>query len=89
MSQSSEILERLYAGETITPADAYARHGTLALHSIVSELRNQVRPLGYHIECTLIANGAKRWGEYRLVRLGPDPRQSNLFESLQQDSKAL
>lgn len=78
MSQASEILARLRAGEVITPRDAFARHGTLALHSVIAELRRRIEP-GLEIACELKTKGSKRWGEYRLVRSAADPRQTDLF----------
>ena len=63
MSQCGAILERLLLGESITPADAYQRHGCLALHSRIAELRQR----GYQIDCRIVVKDGKRWGEYRLV----------------------
>ena len=62
MSQSAQILAHLEAGNTITPADAYARFGTLALHSRIAELRER----GYDVRMTMRSANGKRWGEYYL-----------------------
>ena len=70
MSQCSAILAHLKAGNTITPAQAYERFGSLALHSRISELRD----VGYRIEMELRSAGGKRWGEYRLAQ----PQQGEL-----------
>lgn len=60
MSQCDKILAHLEAGNTITPAEAYAMCGTLALHSRISELRSQ----GVRIDMEMRSEGRKRWGEY-------------------------
>ena len=60
MSQSSAILAHLEAGYTLTPADAYERFGTLALHSRIAELRGQ----GYRIDKTMRHENGKSFGEY-------------------------
>lgn len=77
MSQVSDILARLRRGETITPRDAYERHGCLALHSAAAEIRKLVAPEGLDVECKMIARGGRRWGEYRLVKVMDD--QADLF----------
>ena len=41
VTQCAAILAHLEAGNTITPLEAYALCGTLALHSRISELREQ------------------------------------------------
>ena len=68
MSQNERILAHLQAGHTITPAQAYALCGSLALHSRVAELRAQ----GYRIEGEMRSANGKRFGEYRLVRAQPE-----------------
>ena len=61
MSQCTQILEHLKAGNTLTPNEAYLRFGTLALHSRVAELRER----GYAVTCRLIEVGdGKRVGLY-------------------------
>lgn len=65
MSQETDILARLQAGETLTPADAYERHGCLALHSRIASLRDQ----GWDIRCHIMTRNGKRWGCYRLRSL--------------------
>lgn len=62
MSQCEKILEVLQRGETVTPAYAYERFRSLALHSRIAELRER----GYDIACTIQTDGGMRWGEYRL-----------------------
>ena len=63
MSQNEAILNHLQEGNTITPAEAYALCGSLALHSRISELRQQ----GYRIDGEMRSAGKKRWGEYWLA----------------------
>ena len=60
MSQCERILAHLEAGNTITPAEAYAMCGTLALHSRIAELRAQ----GVRIDMEMRSEGKRRWGEY-------------------------
>ena len=60
MSQNQRILEHLEAGNTITPAEAYALCGTLALHSRIAELRSQ----GYRIDGEMHYEHGKKFGEY-------------------------
>ena len=62
MSQNEAILQHLEAGNTITPAEAYALCGSLALHSRISELRHA----GYRIDGEMHAENGRRWGEYWL-----------------------
>lgn len=63
MSQCAAILEHLEAGNTITPAEAYAKFGTLALHSRIAELRAD----GWNIVMVMRSANGKRWGEYHLA----------------------
>ena len=64
MSQCDAILEVLQAGNTITPAQAYALCGTLALHSRISELRSQF----HDIHCELVRTpSGKHVGQYSLI----------------------
>ena len=62
MSQTADILARLVAGERVTPADAYERHGCLALHSRIAEIRD----MGYGVRCRIVTASGRRWGEYSL-----------------------
>ena len=62
MTQCERILAHLEAGNTITPAEAYAKFGTLALHSRIAELRSQ----GYAVKMEMHSNASGRWGEYWL-----------------------
>ena len=64
LSQCNHILAHLRAGHTLTPAEAYERFGSLALHSRVAELRER----GYNVTCTIRTGNGHRWGEYQLVR---------------------
>ena len=64
MTQCQAILEVLERGNTITPAEAYALCGTLALHSRISELRSQF----YDIHCELVRTASgKHVGRYSLI----------------------
>ena len=63
MSQCERILAHLEEGNTITPAEAYALCGSLALHSRISELRGN----GYRIDMTLRRENGKQFGEYYLA----------------------
>ena len=66
MSQNSLILEYLQAGNTLTPAEAYARFGTLAMHSRAAELRER----GYAVECELVETpSGKHVGRYSLLKV--------------------
>ena len=62
-SQCNYILAYLRAGNTLTPAIAYEKFGSLACHSRIAELRER----GHNIPCTIRTRDGKRWGEYRLV----------------------
>ena len=63
-SQCNHIMAHLRAGNTLTPAEAYERFGSLALHSRIAELRGR----GHNIECELVeVQSGKRVGRYRLV----------------------
>ena len=62
MSQNQAILQHLEAGNTITPAEAYALCGSLALHSRISELRHA----GYRIDGEMRRENGKNFGEYWL-----------------------
>ena len=63
MSQNQQILAHLEAGNTITPAEAYALCGSLALHSRIAELRGD----GYRIDGEMRSANGKRFGEYWLA----------------------
>jgi len=60
MSQDDKILQHLEAGNTITPAEAYAIAGTLALHSAISRLRKRC----YRIDMQMRHDNGKHFGEY-------------------------
>ena len=62
MTQEETILARLRAGETITPRDAFLRHGWLAMHSVAASLRAK----GHNVVCELQTNGKQRWGAYSI-----------------------
>lgn len=62
MNQEDAILAHLQLGNVITPAEAYAMFGCLALHSRIACLRER----GYLIPCVIRSRGRQRWGEYRL-----------------------
>ena len=63
MSQNAAILQHLFSGNTITPAQAYELYGSLALHSRIAELRAR----GFKIDKKIQTANGKRWGEYSLV----------------------
>ena len=66
MTQCQAILAHLQAGNTITPAEAYALCGTLACHSRIAELREQ----GHDIRCELVRTpSGKHVGRYSLTFL--------------------
>ena len=66
MTQCQAILEYLQAGNTLTPAEAYSKFGTLALHSRAAELRER----GYAVECELVETPTgKHVGRYSLLRV--------------------
>ena len=63
MTQCEAILAHLAAGNTITPVEAYALCGSLALHSRIAELRGR----GCRIDCEIIrTSGGKNVGRYTL-----------------------
>ncbi len=62
MSQTAQILAHLEAGNSITPKEAYAMVGSLALHSRIAEIRDQ----GYAVQKIMHAENGRRWGEYFL-----------------------
>ena len=63
MSEDAAIRQVLEMGHSITPAEAYAMCGCLALHSAVSRLRKS----GLQITCTMRSGAGKKWGEYSLA----------------------
>ena len=63
MSQTDAILQHLEAGNTITPAEAYARFGTLALHSRIAEIRER----RYAVQKVMRHDNGKHFGEYFLA----------------------
>ena len=63
MSQTDRILQHLEAGNTITPAEAYALCGSLALHSRIAEIRER----HYAVQKLMHYEGGKVWGEYWLA----------------------
>lgn len=65
MSQCAAILEYLEAGNTITPAEAFTRFGTLALHSRIAELRER----GVAIDCEIVRLNGKNVGRYSMPLL--------------------
>lgn len=62
VSQTDAILQHLEAGNTITPAEAYAMVGSLALHSRIAEIRDR----GYTVQKVMHYEHGKTWGEYFL-----------------------
>lgn len=66
MSQCGEILTWLEAGNTLTPAEAYQRFGTLACHSRIAELRAR----GNVIDCELVrVPSGKTVGRYSMLKV--------------------
>ena len=63
MTQNATILSHLEAGNTITPRQAFALCGSLALHSRIAELRAQ----GHRIDMEMRTQGRMKWGEYWLA----------------------
>lgn len=64
VTQCESIVDWLEQGFTLTPAEAYERFGTLALHSRIAELRTR----GHLIDCELIKVPSGKWvGRYSLV----------------------
>lgn len=63
MSQTARILAHLEAGNTITPAEAYAMVGSLALHSRIAEIRER----GYAVQKVMHHDHGRVWGEYFLA----------------------
>ena len=63
MSQTATILAHLEAGNTITPAEAYAMCGSLALHSRIAEIRDR----GYAVQKQMHHENGRVWGEYWLA----------------------
>lgn len=63
MSQCDAILAHLQAGNSLTPAEAYERFSTLALHSRIAELRQR----GHAIDCEIVETpSGKHVGKYCL-----------------------
>ena len=64
-SQCDQILDWIRRHGSITPAQAYERFGSLALHSRCAELRER----GFNVICEIKTGNGRRWGQYSL---GPD-----------------
>ncbi len=64
MSQCASIYCWLADGNTITPAEAYAKFGCLALHSRVAELRER----GHKINTEMITVNGKQVGRYSMAK---------------------
>ena len=66
ISQCDSILAWLAAGNTLSPAEAYERFGTLACHSRMAELRER----GHLIECELVrVPSGKTVGRYSMLKV--------------------
>ena len=63
MSQTSAIQAWLEAGHSLTPAEAFSRFGTLALHSRIAGLRSR----GIPVVCELVRLGGKTVGRYSIM----------------------
>jgi hypothetical protein len=63
MTQRSDILARLQAGETVTAESARRLHGVRHLPGTINALRAQ----GHAIEQIWHSARGLRWSEYRLV----------------------
>ncbi len=64
MSQCANIWQWMADGNTITPAEAYSKFGTLALHSRIAELRER----GHKINTEMIQVGGKTVGRYSMAK---------------------
>lgn len=64
MSQKTEILNFLMAGERLTGIDGLKIFGTLALRNRISELRAE----GHDIRDRVIEQNGKRFKEYYMVK---------------------
>lgn len=64
MSQCASIWAWMADGNTITPAEAYAKFGTLALHSRIAELRER----GHKINTEMIDVNGKQVGRYSMAK---------------------
>lgn len=62
MSIKYEVLEHLKSGKTLTSIEALDKFGCMQLNSRIHELKKE----GHNIETTLVSNGKKRWGIYKL-----------------------
>lgn len=62
MSEDAMILAHIQTHGSITPAEAYAVAGCLAMHSAAARLRK----VGYEVACTMRSGNGKRWGEYTI-----------------------
>lgn len=65
MSQTSQILDFLKDGNTLTPLQALQRFGVLRLGARIWELRER----GYRdkIKSTIVVRGDKHFAQYRMV----------------------
>lgn len=63
MSQQTEILAWLQAGQSLTPLDALRRFGCLRLGARVWDLKRA----GHAIDVELVAEGGKHFARYRLA----------------------
>lgn len=71
MTQKTEILRFLKAGNPITPLDALNFFGCFRLAAVIFDLREE----GHEIETEMVSNGnGKQFAEYTLSRVAATPQ---------------
>ena len=68
MSIKDKVLEHLQSGKTLTALEALDKFGCMQLNTRIHELKKE----GNNIETTLVSNGKKRWGIYKLKQENTD-----------------
>ena len=61
-TQNQMILSHLRTGKCITPLEALKLYGCFRLSGRIYDLKQD----GWHIDCTIVTKGKKRWGSYFL-----------------------
>ena len=64
MSQTTEILNHLKRGRSITPLESLHKYGVLRLAARIQELLDQ----GHKIATVPVTQGGKRFARYKLIR---------------------
>ena len=72
-TQNQMILSHLRTGKCITPLEALKLYGCFRLSGRIYDLKQE----GWHIDCTIVTKGKKRWGSYFLNN--PDQTQLRLL----------